>query len=92
MPLPKQKSPCSDTSELGHLSVAGGARYPRMRISRGSGTAPMPVFLTTPDEVELWMTAPLDEALELQQPMPNESLRIVARGTKEDPVVTSPIP
>jgi hypothetical protein len=30
--------------------------------------------------------------LKLQQPMPNESLRIVARGTKEDPVVTSPIP
>jgi putative SOS response-associated peptidase YedK len=46
----------------------------------------MPVILTTPDEVETWMTAPPDEALTLQRPLPDGSLRIVARGVKEDPV------
>jgi len=37
----------------------------------------MPVILTTPDEVETWMTAPPDEALKLQRPLPDGSLRIV---------------
>ncbi|MGY4429689.1 putative SOS response-associated peptidase YedK [Bradyrhizobium sp. F1.13.1] len=46
----------------------------------------MPEILTTPDEVETWMTAPLDEALKLQRPLPDEALRIVARGVKEDTV------
>jgi putative SOS response-associated peptidase YedK len=45
----------------------------------------MPVILTTPDEVEAWMTAAPDEALKLQRPLPDGSLRIVARGVKEDP-------
>jgi putative SOS response-associated peptidase YedK len=42
----------------------------------------MPVILTTPDEVETWMTAPPDEALKLQRPLPDGTL---ARGVKEDP-------
>ena len=46
----------------------------------------MPVILTTPDEVETWMTTSPDEALKLQRPLPDGSLRIVARGVKEDPV------
>jgi putative SOS response-associated peptidase YedK len=41
------------------------------------------VILTTTDEVETWMTAPPDEALELQRPLPDGSLQIVARGVKE---------
>ena len=45
----------------------------------------MPVILTTPDEVETWMTAPAAEALKLQRALPDGALRIVARGVKEDP-------
>jgi putative SOS response-associated peptidase YedK len=45
----------------------------------------MPVILTTPEEVETWMTARADEALKLQRPLPDGSLRIVAHGIKEDP-------
>jgi putative SOS response-associated peptidase YedK len=47
------------------------------------------IFLTTPDEVEARMTAPPDEALTLQRPLPDGSLRIVACGVKEDPAGTT---
>jgi len=45
----------------------------------------MPVILTTSEEVETWMTAPPDEVLKLQRPLSDGSLKIVARGVKEDP-------
>jgi putative SOS response-associated peptidase YedK len=41
-------------------------------------------ILTTPEEIETWMTGTVKEALPLQRPLPDGSLRIVARGTKED--------
>jgi putative SOS response-associated peptidase YedK len=44
----------------------------------------MPVILTQPEEIEMWMTAPTDEALKLQRPLPNGVLEIVARGVKKD--------
>jgi hypothetical protein len=49
----------------------------------------MPVILMTPDEVETWMTAPPDEALKLQRPVPDGTLRTVVRGVKEDPAGTA---
>jgi putative SOS response-associated peptidase YedK len=52
----------------------------------------MPVILTTPAEVETWMTAPPDEALKLQRPLQDGSLWIVARGVKEDPVGSATCP
>lgn len=45
----------------------------------------MPVILTTPEEVEIWMTAPWEIASRLQRPLPDGSLKIVSRGFKEDP-------
>jgi putative SOS response-associated peptidase YedK len=44
----------------------------------------MPVILTKPEEIEAWMTAPAKEALELQKPLHDDALRIVARGQKQD--------
>jgi len=44
----------------------------------------MPVILTEPDEIETWLTAPAEEALKLQRPLPDGALRIVAKGVKQD--------
>jgi putative SOS response-associated peptidase YedK len=44
----------------------------------------MPVILTTPEEIDTWLEAPSNEALQLQRPLPDGSLQIVARGEKQD--------
>lgn len=47
----------------------------------------MPVILTSRVDVETWMTAPASEALNLQRPLADGSLEIVAIGPKEDRAV-----
>ena len=44
----------------------------------------MPVILTTPEEIDLWLLADAPKALELKRPLPDYALRIVASGEKED--------
>jgi putative SOS response-associated peptidase YedK len=44
----------------------------------------MPAILTTRDEIDAWMTAPIGDALKLQRPLADDALVIVARGEKED--------
>jgi putative SOS response-associated peptidase YedK len=44
----------------------------------------MPVILTTPAEVETWMTASSDEAVKLQRPLLDGTLKFVTRGVKKD--------
>jgi putative SOS response-associated peptidase YedK len=44
----------------------------------------MPVILRDAAEIDLWMTAPLPEALQLQRPLPDGALKIVLRGEKQD--------
>jgi putative SOS response-associated peptidase YedK len=45
----------------------------------------MPVILTTPDEIQTWLTAPWEEARRLQRPLPHGVLQVVSIGNKEDP-------
>jgi putative SOS response-associated peptidase YedK len=44
----------------------------------------MPAILTTPEEIDLWMAGPAEQALNLQRPLADGSLTIVARGEKKD--------
>lgn len=51
----------------------------------------MPVILRTPEEVEAWLTVPPAEALEMQKPLPNGTLKVVATGAKKDGLYASPL-
>ena len=44
----------------------------------------MPVILTTPEDIETWLTAPAEDALQLQRPLADDVLEIVARGERKD--------
>jgi putative SOS response-associated peptidase YedK len=44
----------------------------------------VPVILSTPEEYDVWLNVPTEEALKLQRPLPDEMLQIVAEGAKSD--------
>jgi putative SOS response-associated peptidase YedK len=53
-----------------------------MKVVQATGD--MPVILTTPEEYETWLTAPMEVALKLQRPLSDHLLEIVAEGAKSD--------
>jgi putative SOS response-associated peptidase YedK len=44
----------------------------------------MPVILRTPEEMDLWLSAPVQEVGALQRPLPDGALQVVARGDRQD--------
>lgn len=44
----------------------------------------MPVILRNIEEWNAWLTLPIEEASEMQKPLPDDAIEIVARGTKGD--------
>lgn len=44
----------------------------------------MPTILTTPEEMNIWLRAPWNEATALQRPLPDNQLVIVAQGERRD--------
>jgi hypothetical protein len=45
----------------------------------------MPAILRTVEECDAWLTVDTTEALKMQRPLPDDVLKIVATGEKEDP-------
>jgi hypothetical protein len=62
----------------------GAASYRRRRDVRHKKKP-----LTTADECERWLSAPLVDALNLQQPLPADALRMVALVEKVDELTPS---
>ena len=58
---------------------------PATSFSEYADTKPKktPVWFA-PDEIETWLTAPTEAALQLQRPLPDDALTIVARGERKD--------
>jgi putative SOS response-associated peptidase YedK len=51
----------------------------------------MPVILTTPNEIGLWLEGDTPDALTLQRSLPDNVLRIVAKGERSDSIAPQPL-
>lgn len=52
----------------------------------------MPVILTRDEDYDAWLRAPWSDAKDLQRPLPDDGLMIVARGEREDGATSEPRP
>jgi putative SOS response-associated peptidase YedK len=75
---PKSKSVEGEHQLFGFLTTEANAEVGMVHPKA------MPVILNTLSEIDTWMTAPPDEALKLQRPLPDGTLGVVMRGEKED--------
>lgn len=60
----------------------------RWQPSNGSGkqsAKAMPVILVRPEEWRAWLTAPVEQALHLQRPLPDGELDILVEDVGDDP-------
>ncbi len=44
----------------------------------------MPVILRTEQEIEDWLTLPMEDAMQMQKPLPDGVLEVVSRGVSQD--------
>ena len=66
-----------------HLLFSFLTTEPNAEVGRVHPKA-MPAILTTEKEFDVWLTAPVNEALNLQRPLPDGALKIVATGERQD--------
>lgn len=50
----------------------------------------MPVILRTPEELDVWVNAPAEEALQLQRPLPDTDLIVLDNNKKAEPIEEEP--
>jgi len=76
MILPAFISEKRSSMERGYENIRSKVWFSRMPQSR--------LLLTTENEADRWLTAPVEEALKLQRPLAADQMMVVAKGERKD--------